>query len=220
MACWWPQAVRANREQLWIVDCKRGDMGNTSAAYAAAYFSEDGAPAAPLDCDAVTHNPYQGFDTLEPYLPHLRRDRGMFMLVKTSNPSSADFQDLLVGDIPLAERVAAKVDMWGQDCIGESGFSSLGMVVGATYPEAAQVIRRIAPRCYILVPGLETQGGQLSDAACFCDGEGGGAVFNFSRAIIYAYQAPGSPYGWENYAEAARDAAEKYRVALNAAIKP
>lgn len=210
--------LRKYREHLWIVDCKRGDMGNTSMAYAAAYFSKEGEPPAPLDCDAVTHNPYLGYDTIEPYIPYLCKDRGMFVLVKTSNPSSRDFQDVLVGDLPLAEHVAMKVDKWGEDCIGDSGYSSVGMVVGATYPEAAQVIRRIAPRCYILVPGLETQGGQVKDAGCFCNSDGGGAVFNFSRAIIYAYQAPGSPFGWENYADAARDAAAKYRDALNAAI--
>jgi orotidine-5'-phosphate decarboxylase len=159
--------LRSNRDHLWIVDCKRGDMGNTSTSYAAAYFSAEGAMPAPLDCDAVTHNPYLGYDTLEPYMPYLAADRGMFMLVKTSNPSSSDFQDLLVGDLPLAEHVAIKVDKWGEDCVGEGGYSSLGMVVGATYPEVAQVIRRIAPRCYILVPGLETLGGKIGDAASF-----------------------------------------------------
>ena len=212
--------LRKYRDHIWIVDCKRGDMGNTSNAYAAAYFSKEDAPPAPLDCDAVTHNPYLGYDTIEPYMPFLQADRGMFLLVKTSNPSSVDFQDLLVGDLPLAEQVAMKVDKWGEDCIGESGYSSLGMVVGATYPEAARVIRRIAPRCYILVPGLETQGGQVGDASCFTNSDGGGAIFNFSRAIIYAYQAPGSPYGWENYAEAARAAAQRYRDGLNQAIRP
>jgi len=209
--------LRKYRDHLWIVDCKRGDMGNTSQAYAAAYFGTDDQPA-PLDCDAVTHNPYLGYDTIEPYLPHLQADRGMFVLVKTSNPSSVDFQDLLVGDLPLAELVAQKVDKWGEGCLGERGYSSLGMVVGATYPEAAQVIRRIAPRCYILVPGLETQGGQVSDARAFCNADGGGAVYNFSRAIIYAYSAPGSAFGWEDYAAAARDAAQKYRDTLNAAL--
>jgi orotidine-5'-phosphate decarboxylase len=199
--------LEEHREQIFIVDCKRGDMENTSQAYAAAYFGTlDGATPAPLDCDAVTHNPYLGYDTVAPYMPFLKRDRGMFMLVKTSNPSSNDFQDLLAGDLPLAEKVAIKVAMWGEQCIGERGYSSLGMVVGATYPEAAQVIRRIARRCYFLVPGLESQGGQISDAACFVNPDGGGAIYNFSRSIIYAPDPTA--------------AAEHYRDALNEVILP
>jgi orotidine-5'-phosphate decarboxylase len=209
--------LRAHRDQLWIMDCKRSDIGSTSEAYAAAYFSTGG--SAPLEVDAVTHNPYLGHDSIAPYLPFLEADKGMFLLVKTSNPSSGDFQDLLVGDLPLAEHVAQKVDKWGEECLGARGYSSLGMVVGATYPETAQVLRRIAPRCYILVPGLETQGGQLSDAGCFTNEDGGGAVFNFSRAVIYAYQSPGSTFGPEQYASAAREAAAKYREALNTALK-
>ncbi|MDQ3024361.1 MAG: orotidine-5'-phosphate decarboxylase, partial [bacterium] len=174
-----------------------------SEAYAAAYFGTE-ERRAPLECDAVTHSPYLGRDTIEPYMPHLLSGKGMFMLVKTSNPSSEDFQDLLVGDIALAEKVASKVALWGEDCVGASGFSSLGMVVGATFPEAAQVIRRIAPRCYLLVPGLETQGGQISDAACFANKDGGGAIYNFARAIIYTPDPA--------------EAAERYRVALNEAL--
>jgi orotidine-5'-phosphate decarboxylase len=195
--------LAAHRAELFIMDCKRGDIGSTSEAYCAAYFGTD--RPAPLECDAVTHSPYLGRDTIEPYLPHLQSGKGMFMLVKTSNPSSADFQDLLMGDIPLAEIVASRVDKWGEECIGASGFSSLGMVVGATFPEAAEVIRRIAPRAYMLVPGLETQGGQISDARCFATREGTGAIYNFSRAIMYAPDPAA--------------AAEQYRDALNNALR-
>jgi orotidine-5'-phosphate decarboxylase len=112
-----------------------------------------------------------------------------------------------------------KVAMWGEECVGASGYSSLGMVVGATFPEAAEVIRRIAPRCYILVPGLETQGGQISDARCFANDGGGGAIFNFSRAVIYAY-AKDAAQGAEYYDQAAGEAARNYRNALNAALSP
>jgi orotidine-5'-phosphate decarboxylase len=214
------EVLRGHRDHIFVVDCKRGDIGSTSEAYAKAYFHLEGQPEAPLACDAVTHNPYLGRDSIDPYLPYLRADKGMFLLAKTSNPSSVDFQDLIVGDIPLAERVAERISVWAEECIGDCGFSSIGMVVGATYPESALVIRKAAPRCLILVPGLETQGGSLDDARHFANLHGRGAVFNFARAIIYAYA--GGPvagqFGPEQWAECIGAAADYYRHRLNTAL--
>lgn len=204
------------REELFIVDCKRGDIGNTSAAYAEAYFG-DGENPAPLDCDAVTHNAYMGRDTIEPYFSHLGRDRGMFVLCKTSNPGAVDFQDLQTDGEPVYLRMARQVAQWGEPFIVASGFSSLGLVVGATFPADAQKIREAAPHCYFLVPGLETQGGKLDDAAAFTNMDGQGALFNFSRAVLYAYASGpfAERFDPEQYAQASRQAAEHYRLKLN-----
>ncbi len=205
------------RDELFIVDCKRGDIGNTSASYVQAYFGDGSDNAPPLDCDCVTHNAYMGRDTIEPYFPHLERDRGMFVLCKTSNPGAGDFQDLDSGGEPVYLHMARKVAQWGEPFIGASGFSSLGLVVGATFPADAARIRAAAPHCYFLVPGLETQGGRLDDAAHFCNAAGHGAVFNFSRAVLYAYASGpfADSYGPEQYAQAAHKAAEHYRLKLN-----
>lgn len=203
--------------ELMIVDCKRGDIGNTSSSYVQAYFSTPGAEPAPLDCDCVTHNAYMGFDTVEPYLPHLAADRGMFVLCKTSNPGAGDLQDLLVDGEPVYIHLARKTAQWGSSCIGSSGFSSLGLVVGATYPADAEKVRAAAPHCYFLVPGLETQGGKLDDARHFVDSRGHGALFNFSRAVLYAYGAPAfsKSFSPEQYGQAAAAAAAHYRDKLN-----
>ncbi|MCC7477391.1 orotidine-5'-phosphate decarboxylase [bacterium] len=204
------------REEIFIVDCKRGDIGNTSSSYVQAYFGSAAEPA-PLDCDAVTHNAYMGRDTVEPYFQHLAADRGMFVLCKTSNPGAADLQDLQADGREVCMHMAALSSQWGEPFIGHSGFSSLGLVVGATYPRDAARIRSLAPHCYFLVPGLETQGGRLDDAAAFTNAEGHGAVFNFSRAVLYAYASGpfADSYGPDQYAQAAHKAAEHYRLRLN-----
>jgi orotidine-5'-phosphate decarboxylase len=201
---------------LFIADCKRGDIGSTSEAYAAAYFSLPDAPPAPLPADAVTANGYLGWDAIEPYMKYIKAGKGMFILAKTSNPSAADFQDRLIDGEPLYVHVARKVAQWGAQCVGACGFSSLGLVVGATYPDAARAVRAAAPQSLILVPGLGAQGGAIEDAPAFCS-NGHGAVFNFARAVIYAYKD--EPYqaqfGEKGYAQAARAAAELYRLKLN-----
>lgn len=216
-----------HREQVFIVDCKRGDIGSTSEAYARAYFNLPGEPPAPFPADCVTHNPYLGKDSLAPYFPYLEAGAGMFLLAKTSNPSAAELQDLMVSGGPegwpdeaLASRVARLAALWGSGLIGRCGFSSLGLVVGATYPETAEALRRIAPQALFLVPGLETQGGKLSDARAFADGQGQGAIFNFSRAIICAYRSEQFAQGGgdEDFALAAQRAAEHYRARLNEAL--
>jgi orotidine-5'-phosphate decarboxylase len=208
-------------DMLFIIDGKRGDIGNTSEAYAEEFFHHEGEDRANLLCDAVTANPYLGKDSLEPYFRYMRDAKGVFVLCKTSNPSSADFQDLkLESGEPLYVTVARRVQEWGQEFVGDHGFSSLGLVVGATYPESARMVRAAAPNSLILVPGIGVQGGQLQDAAAFCDKNGQGALFNFSRSIIYAYKYGPTPEDHHDskFAEAARKAAEHYREALNAAL--
>jgi orotidine-5'-phosphate decarboxylase len=215
--------LRGHADKLFICDAKRGDIGSTSAAYAQAYFG----PAAPLPCSAVTHNAYLGLDTLEPYLPYLNQGYGMFVLAKTSNPGSGDFQDLDVASLtsagepgpvePLYSRVARRVGGLGEAYRGDCGFSALGLVVGATYPEAARAVRQVAPRALILVPGLGFQGGNPLHATAFCDERGRGAVFNFSRGIIYAWQHGPQPgqFGEPEWQAAAAAAAAHYRDVLN-----
>lgn len=210
-----------HEEKLFILDGKRGDIGATSEAYADAYFYDYGdEEKSPLLCDAITMNTYMGFDTLKPFVPHLSKDKGVFCLTKTSNPSSAEFQDLDVNGAPAYVRMAQLVNEWGGDFIGNCGYSALGMVVGATFPEAALQVREAAPHALILVPGIGVQGGQAKNAGAFCGADGCGAVFNFSRSIIYAYKF--GPFADEhdedNYAIAARVAAEHYRAAINDAI--
>lgn len=209
--------LKDHEDKIFILDCKRSDIGNTSKAYAKAYFNHADDKRAPMPCDALTHNPLLGLDSIEPYFEYLADGKGMFLLAKTSNPSAADFQDLEVNGKPLYEIIAEKTEEWGQAFIGEEGYSALGLVVGATQVEAAQRIRNAAPHSIILVPGMQTQGGKLDDAKAFCDDQGMGAVFNFSRSISYAYKF--GPFSEEHtdeqYKEAARIAAEHYRVSLN-----
>jgi orotidine-5'-phosphate decarboxylase len=210
-----------HEEKLFILDGKRGDIGSTSEAYADAYFHDYGeGDKSPLLCDAITMNAYMGEDTLKPFYPHLAKDKGVFVLAKTSNPGSGDLQDLDVDGEPVYVHMARKVAGWGSEFIGQCGYSSLGLVVGATYPEAAQRVREVAPQALILVPGIGVQGGKPKDAAAFCGSDGLGAVFNFSRSIIYAYKF--GPFADEHdekdFATAARVAAEHYRVSLNDAI--
>ncbi len=208
-------------DMLFIMDAKRGDIGNTSEAYAEAFFHHEGEDRASLLSDAVTANPYLGFDSLEPFTRYMHDAKGVFVLCKTSNPSSGDFQDIKMasGD-PLYLHVARKVQEWGKPFIGEHGYSNFGLVVGATYPECARQVREAAPNAPILVPGIGVQGGKVQDAAAFCDANGQGAYFNFSRSIIYAYKYGPEPadHGETKFAEAARKAAEYYREALNDAL--
>jgi orotidine-5'-phosphate decarboxylase len=209
-----------HQELLFIVDCKRGDIGSTSEAYAQAYFSHPAEPPAPLPCSAVTLNGYLGRDAIDPFLPYIRDDKGAFVLAKTSNPSSAEFQDRLLDGEPLYIRVARAVAEWGAECRGSGGFSSLGLVVGATFPEAARQVREAAPHSLILVPGIGVQGGKVEDAAAFTTAGGLGAIFNFSRGVIYAYkgEAYKQQFGERDWALAARAAAEDFRQALNDAL--
>lgn len=174
-----------------IGDVKRGDIGSTSAAYAAGHLGS--VPVGSRVCagfgeDFVTVNPYLGSDGVKPFVEVCKKEKkGIFVLVKTSNPSSGEFQDRLIDGRPLYEHVADKVAEWGEDCMGDS-YSYVGAVVGATYPEQGKVLRRMMKRTFILVPGYGAQGGRGADLVHFFDEDGLGAIVNSSRGIIAAYR--------------------------------
>ena len=197
-----------------IGDVKRGDIGSTSAAYAAGHLGrvQIGSKSfRTFNEDFATVNPYLGTDGIKPFIDVCREERkGLFLLVKTSNPSSGEFQDRLIDGRPLYEHVGEKVAEWGADCMGGS-YSYIGAVVGATYPEQGKILRRIMPKAFILVPGYGAQGGQGKDLVHFFNADGLGAIVNSSRGIIAAYrqekyqQRGITP---ENYADASRLAVE------------
>ncbi|MGP1433777.1 MAG: orotidine-5'-phosphate decarboxylase [Catonella sp.] len=193
-----------------IGDAKRGDIGSTSAAYAVAHIGKIRVGEnefTPFDEDFVTVNPYLGSDGVVPFIDECKKnDRGLFILVKTSNPSSGEFQDQKIGEKALYELVGKKVDEWGLDTVKE-GYSDVGAVVGATYPEMGKVLREIMPKAYILVPGYGAQGGTAAELKPFFNKDGLGAIVNSSRGIIAAYkQEKYAEFGEEGFAEAARAA--------------
>ncbi|MDE7325669.1 MAG: orotidine-5'-phosphate decarboxylase, partial [Lachnospiraceae bacterium] len=192
-------------------DVKRGDMGSTSAASAAAHIGTVKVGNRVLRGfleDFVTVNPYLGTDGVKPFADVCREQgRGIFVLVKTSNPSSGEFQDRLIEGKPLYEHVAKKVNEWGSDCMGACGYSAVGAVVGATYPEQGKILRALMPKAYILVPGYGAQGGRGKDLVHFFNADGLGALVNSSRGIIAAYkQEQYAKFGEEHYEEASRQA--------------
>ena len=194
-----------------IGDVKRGDIGSTSAAYATAHLGQvqiGAAMATPFGEDFATVNPYLGSDGIKPFLEVCKAEKkGLFILVKTSNPSSGEFQDREIDGKPLYEIVAEKVAEWGEEVMGED-YSYVGAVVGATYPEMGAALRKIMPKNYILVPGYGAQGGKGKDLAPFFNEDGLGAIVNSSRGIICAYQK--DPYKEKfspvDYADASRQA--------------
>jgi len=193
-----------------IADAKRGDVGTTSAAYAEAFLGDSD-----FACDAVTVNPYLGSDALAPFVARVRAGRGVFVLVKTSNPSSGEFQDLEAPHRPLWEAVAERIHGWGSDFIGAEGFTPVGAVVGATYPEHARRARELMPDSLMLVPGFGAQGASAEDSIVAARADGLGAIVNASRSLMYAYltnfgTAPGV---------AASAAAEQMRLMLNDALR-
>lgn len=201
-----------SKDLVVIGDIKRGDIGSTSAAYATGHIGKVQIGAnkiAPFDEDFVTLNPYMGADSITPFIDVCKEEKkGLFILVKTSNPSSGDFQDQMVGDRPVYELVGEKVAQWGETCMGDD-YSYVGAVVGATYPEMGKTLRKIMPMAYILVPGYGAQGGQGKDLVHFFNEDGLGAIVNSSRGIIAAYkQEKYAKFGEENFADASRAAAE------------
>jgi orotidine-5'-phosphate decarboxylase len=190
---------------LVIADAKRGDIGSTARAYAAAFLEpRDG--AAPL-ADAVTVSPYLGQDSLDPFLAACRRDgAGVFLLVRTSNAGAAELQDAVLADgRPVWKHVAALVDAWGEDLVGSRGLSSVGAVVGATVPRIVGEARREMPRAIILLPGVGTQGATPADVARAFTSGPSSALVNASRSVIYAYRdAPPDDWRAAAGAEAAR----------------
>lgn len=195
---------------LVIGDAKRGDIGSTSTAYAIGHIGKvkiGSTEIAPIDTDFLTINPYMGSDSVVPFVEECKKyDKGLFILVKTSNPSSGEFQDQKVGKKAVYELVGKKVDEWGAELV-KNGYSDVGAVVGATYPEMGEVLREIMPKAYILVPGYGAQGGTAAELKPFFNKDGLGAIVNSSRGIIAAYkQDKYAEYGAEGFAEAARAA--------------
>ncbi|MCD7981225.1 MAG: orotidine-5'-phosphate decarboxylase [Clostridiales bacterium] len=198
------------KDLIVIGDVKRGDIGSTSAAYAAGHLgkvSVGSRTCTAFDEDFITVNPYLGTDGIKPFVDVCREEKkGLFILVKTSNPSSGEFQDRLIDGKPLYEHVAEKVAAWGADCMGNS-YSSVGAVVGATYPEIGKVLRKVMPKSFILVPGYGAQGGKGKDLVHYFNEDGLGAIINSSRGIIAAWkQEAYAGFGAEHFAEASRQA--------------
>ena len=195
-----------------IGDIKRGDIGSTSAAYAAGHLGKvqiGSRTYAGFDEDFATVNPYLGSDGVKPFIDVCKEEKkGLFILVKTSNPSSGEFQDRLIDGKPLYELVGEKVAQWGEEHMG-STYSYIGAVVGATYPEMGKVLRDVMPKSMILVPGYGAQGGKGKDLKHFFDKDGLGAIVNSSRGIIAAYkQEAYKKFGQEHFGEASRAAVE------------
>ena len=196
-----------------IGDIKRGDIGSTSEAYAVGHLGKVQVGSRSyygFDEDFVTVNPYLGSDGVNPFIKVCKEEKkGIFVLVKTSNPSSGEFQDRQIADAgnrPLYEVVGEQVAKWGETHMGDT-YSYVGAVVGATYPEMGRVLRKIMPKSYILVPGYGAQGGKGADLVHFFNEDGLGAIVNSSRGIIAAYQQEKyARFGAENFADASRAA--------------
>ena len=210
------------KDLVVIGDIKRGDIGSTSAAYAVGHLGKVQVGTnwySGFDEDFATVNPYLGSDGVKPFIDVCKTEKkGLFILVKTSNPSSGEFQDHLINGKPLYELVGEKVAAWGEECMGEE-YSYIGAVVGATYPEMGKVLRKIMPKSYILVPGYGAQGGTGKDLVHFFNEYGLGAIVNSSRGIIAAYkQEKYAKFGAENFAEASRAAVEDMRADIANAL--
>nr|WP_288556341.1 orotidine-5'-phosphate decarboxylase [uncultured Mediterraneibacter sp.] len=206
-----------------IGDIKRGDIGSTSAAYATGHLGrvQIGSKSyVPFDEDFVTVNPYLGSDGVNPFIDVCKEEKkGLFILVKTSNPSSGEFQDQLIDGKPLYELVGERVAQWGESCMGEE-YSYIGAVVGATYPEMGKALRKIMPKSYILVPGYGAQGGKGKDLVHFFNEDGLGAIVNSSRGIIAAYkQEAYAKFGPEHFGEASRAAVEAMVADISSALE-
>ena len=205
-----------------IGDIKRGDIGSTSAAYAVGHVGRvqvGSKTYVPFDEDFVTVNPYLGSDGVDPFIKVCKEEnKGIFVLVKTSNPSSGEFQDRLVDGKPLYEIVGEKVAEWGASHMGDD-YSYVGAVVGATYPEMGKVLRKVMPKTYILVPGYGAQGGKGKDLVHFFNEDGLGAIVNSSRGIIAACkQEAYAKFGAENFGEASRAAVEDMVLDISTAL--
>ncbi len=206
----WKTAEYAKlRGMIVIGDVKRNDIGNTSKAYSDAYLGKD----SPFDC--ITVNPYLGSDGINPFIDNVNANgKGIFILVKTSNPSSGEIQDLVSGGKKVYERVAELVDGWAQNSIGNNGYSSVGPVVGATYPEEARRLRNIMQKSIFLVPGYGAQGAGASDVMNSFNRDGNGALVVSGRGIIFTHQKSGDDFG-----EAAEQAALRMKEDLTTAMK-
>ena len=211
------------KDLVVIGDVKRGDIGSTSAAYATAHLGQVQVGSqllTPFGEDFATVNPYLGSDGIKPFLEVCKEEKkGIFILVKTSNPSSGEFQDRLIDGKPLYELVGEKVAEWAESCMGDQ-YSYVGAVVGATYPEMGKTLRKIMPKSFILVPGYGAQGGKGADLVHFFNEDGLGAIVNSSRGIIAAYkQEKYAKFGAEHFAQASRAAVEDMIADISGALE-
>lgn len=197
------------RGLIVIGDIKRGDISSTAAAYAAHLGGVviEGDRFDLWQEDAVTLNPYMGFDGIEPFLgPCNEFDKGIFVLVKTSNPSGQELQDLITSDgRPVYEHAAGLVSRWGEDAMGKYGYSRVAAVVGATYQEQGKALRDKMPHTFFLIPGYGAQGASAKDIKYYFDRNGKGCIVNSSRGIIAAYKKD-RRFGDHNFADASREA--------------
>lgn len=210
------------KDMVVIGDVKRGDIGSTSEAYAVAHLGKvkvGNKEIAAFDEDFATVNPYLGSDGINPFLKVCKEEKkGIFILVKTSNPSSGEFQDRLIDGRPLYEHVGEKVNEWAMQCMGDD-YSYVGAVVGATYPEMGKALRKVMPKSFILVPGYGAQGGKAEDLVHFFNEDGLGAIVNSSRGIIAAYaKEEYVKFGEANFADASRQAAIDMINDINGAL--
>lgn len=211
-----------SKDLVVIGDVKRGDIGSTSEAYAVGHLGNvqvGSRTYSGFNEDFATVNPYLGSDGIKPFLKVCKEcDKGIFVLVKTSNPSSGEFQDQMVDGTPLYELVGRKVAEWGEECM-DGSYSNVGCVVGATYPEMGKVLRKLMPKTYILVPGYGAQGGKAEDLVHYFNADGLGAIVNSSRGIIAAYkQEQYQHFGSENFADASRQAVLDMKEDINCAL--
>lgn len=209
-----------------IADSKRGDIGSTATGYSNAFLGKTSIgerEEAIYDVDFVTVNPYMGTDCVKPFIEDCKKyDKGIFVLVKTSNPSSGELQDLkLENGKQVYSKVAELVEKWGEEVRGEYGYSSIAAVVGATYPEQLEQIRKIAPHTYFLIPGYGAQGGKVNDIALGFDNQGLGGIVNASRSLMCAYQADRwkKEFSEQEYAKATRAEALRMKEELKQAIE-
>ena len=209
-----------------IADIKRGDIGSTAAGYSNAFLGKTpigDKQEAIYDVDFITVNPYMGTDCVKPFIEDCKKyNKGIFILVKTSNPSSGELQDQkLENGEEVYSQVANLVEKWGEELQGENEYSSVAAVVGATYPEQLEQIRKIAPHTYFLIPGYGAQGGKANDIALGFDAEGLGGIVNASRSLMCAYKSDKwkDQFTEENYAQATRAEAIRMKEELNQAIK-
>ncbi len=213
------------KDMVVMADVKRGDIGSTSAGYSKAYLGkntinekEEGI----FDVDFATVNPYMGSDCVNPFVEDCKKyDKGIFVLVKTSNKSSGELQDLKTEDgEEIYKKVAKLVNTWGKDLIGQYGYSSVSAVVGATYPKQLQELRELMPHSYFLIPGYGAQGGKAEDIALGFDENGLGGIVNATRSLMCAYKSDlwKDKFKEEDYAKATRAEAIRMRDELNNAI--
>ncbi|OQY99596.1 MAG: orotidine-5'-phosphate decarboxylase [Candidatus Brocadia sp. UTAMX2] len=229
---WWgvwayTETIQYAKQKGLIVigDVKRGDVPGTAEAYANAHIGDvhvNHAVEVPFGADAITVNPYLGTDSLLPFIHTAHKHKkGIFVLVKTSNPGSGEFQDLTCGEKKLHEMVAEKTHIWGKDFVGKEGYSAIGAVVGATFSREISILRKIMPTAYFLVPGYGAQGATAKDIKYCFNPDGLGAIINASRSILYAYAI--SPwkekYGIRSWKNATQEAIMQMNKEIGTVLK-